>query len=155
MAKSDEKPKWRARVPWVTKLRPDLNPKVVASPRGRGTMLVPTPLLVAEEIRRVRRGRLVTSAELRARLAARLGADQTCPLTMGILLHIVAGAAEEQLAAGKRPVAPYWRVVDEKGMLNPKIPPGPARQAFHLKREGHVVRCMKGSGRWQVVGYEP
>jgi len=148
------KSKWRTRVPWVTKLRPELKPKVVANPRGRGTMLVPTPLLVAEEVRRVRRGRLVTPAELRERLAARFGADQTCPLTMGILLHIVAGAAEEQLAAGKRPVAPYWRVIDERGTLNPKTPPGPGRQAWHLRREGHVVRRMSGSGEWQVVGHE-
>lgn len=117
-------------------------------------MLVPTPLLAAEEIRRVRRGRLVTPADLRERLAARFGADQTCPLTMGILLHIVAGAAEEQLVAGKRPVAPYWRVVDEKGALNPRTPPGPERQATHLRNEGHVVRRLTGSGRWKVVGHE-
>ena len=154
MRKIPEKPKWRPRVPWVAKLRPELKPKVVASPRGRGTMLVPTPLLVAEEVRRVRRGRLVTPAELRRRLAIRFAADQTCPLTMGILLHIVAGAAEEQLAAGRRPVAPYWRVVDEKGALNPRIPPGSDRQAAHLRREGHLVRRMTGSGRLQVVGRE-
>src|SRR3972149_4092138 len=91
MRKIPEKPKWRPRVPWVAKLRPELKPKVVASPRGRGTMLVPTPLLVAEEVRRVRRGRLVTPAELRRRLALRFAADQTCPLPMGILLHIEAG----------------------------------------------------------------
>ena len=149
-----ERPKWRSRVPWVTKLRPDLAPKVVANPRGRGTMLVPTPLLVAEEVRRVRRGRLVTPAELRDRLADRFGADQTCPLTTGIFLHIVAGAAEAQVAAGRRPVAPYWRVVDERGVLNPRTPPGPARQAFHLRREGHVVRRMAGSGLWRVVDHE-
>jgi len=154
MRRIAEKPKWRPGVPWVAKLRPDLKPKVVASPRGRGTMLVPTPLLVAAEVRRVRRGRLVTPAELRQRLAIRFGADQTCPLTMGILLHIVAGAAEEQLAAGRHPVAPYWRVVDEQGALNPRIPPGPDRQAAHLRREGHVVRRMTGSGRLQVVGHE-
>jgi hypothetical protein len=109
-------------------------------------------MLVAEEVRRVPPGRLATPAQLRERLAARLGADTTCPLTMGILLHIIAGAAEEQLAAGKRPVAPYWRVVGEEGRLNPKTPPGPGRQAARLRSEGHKVRRMPGSGRWQVVG---
>jgi hypothetical protein len=152
MAAMKSKPRWHSRVPWVTKLRPDLKPKVVPDPRGHGTMLVPTPLLLAEEIRRVRSGRLVTPAELRDRLARRFGADRTCPLTMGILLHIVAGAAEEQLAAGKRPAGPYWRVVEEKGFLNAKWAPGPERQASHLRREGHQVRKVSGAGRWRVVG---
>jgi hypothetical protein len=138
-------------VSWVTKLRPDQEPKVVANQRGRGTLLIPTPLLVAEEIRRVRRGRLITPAALRLQLAKRFRTDQTCPLTTGIFLSIVAGAAEEQIAAGKRPVAPYWRVVDERGRLNPKFPPGTDRQAMHLRREGHVVARSKGSDRWQVV----
>jgi len=155
VSNAETKVKWRTRVPWVTKLRPDLKPKVVADPRGRGTMLVPTPMLVAEEIRRTRRGRLVTPAALRFTLAARFGTDKTCPFTTGIFLHIVAGAAEEQLAAGRRPVAPYWRVVGESGELNPKSPPGPARQAAHLRREGHRVRRRAGPERWHVVGVEP
>lgn len=141
-----------AGVSWIPKLRPDQEPKLVADTQGRGTMLIPTPLLVAEELRRVRRGRLITPAALRERLAARFGAARTCPLTTGIFLSIVAGAAEEQIAAGKRPVAPYWRVVDERGRLNPKFPPGTDRQAVHLRREGHVVRRSKGSDRLQVVG---
>jgi len=152
MAQAKAIVEWRSRVPWVDKLRPDLQPKVVAAPSGRGTMLVPTPLLLAEELRRVKAGRLVTPAELRDRLARRCGADRTCPLTTGILLHIVAGAAEEQLAAGKRPVGPYWRVVDEKGYLNPRWALGPERQAAHLRREGHQVKRLS-SGRWQVVSW--
>jgi hypothetical protein len=116
-------------------------------------MLVPTPLLAAEEVRRITKGKLAAPSELRRRMAIRFGADQTCPLTTGILLHIVAGAAEEQLSAGHRPVAPYWRVVGEDGYLNPKIPPGPARQAEHLQKEGHEVRQVTPSRRWQVVGY--
>ena len=68
-------------------------------------MLVPSPMLVAEELRRVRRGKLITPAELRRRLARRTGAETACAMTTGICLSIVAGAAEEQLAAGRRPVA--------------------------------------------------
>jgi len=138
-------------VSWITKLRPDQEPKVVPDDRGGGTLLIPTPLLVAEELRRVRRGQLITPVKLRERLATRFGTDRTCPLTTGIFLSIVAGAAEEQIAAGKRPVAPYWRVVDERGRLNPKFPPGIDRQAMHLRREGHVVQRSKGSDRLEVV----
>jgi hypothetical protein len=100
-------------------------------------MLVPTPLLVARALRRVPAGRLITAAQLRTRLARRAGADFTCPMTTGIFLNIIAGATEEALAEGRPPLAPYWRVVDERGGLPPKFPPGQARQAAHLRTEGH------------------
>jgi hypothetical protein len=144
--------KWRSRVPWVEKLRPDLKPKVVTNPWGPGRMLVPTPLLIAAELRKVRRGHLITVARLRDRLARNAGAEATCPLTTGIVLHIVAGATEERLTAGGRPTAPYWRVVGPKGELNPKWPPGAGRQARHLRSEGH--RIVRRGGTWCVEGYE-
>ena len=84
---------------WILKLRPDLEPKLVEHKRSGARMLVPTPMLLAEEIRRVRRGRLTTPARLRERLAKRTGAEQACPMTTGILLSIVAGAAEQQTSA--------------------------------------------------------
>jgi hypothetical protein len=125
----------RSRTPWKLKLHPDQLPQVVPDRRGR--MLVPTPLLVARALRRVPAGRLITAAQLRKRLARNAGADFTCPLTTGIFLNIVAGATEEALAEGGRALAPYWRVVDEQGRLPPKFPPGQARQAAHLRGEGH------------------
>jgi len=144
--------KWHTRVPWKQKLRPDLKPKVVMNPRGTGTLLVPTSLLVAAALRKVRRGRLITAAALRERLAKDARADTACPMTTGILMHIVAGAAEERLMAGGGPVAPYWRVVGEKGELNPKWPPGPARQADHLRAEGHRVVRKRAAG-WRIEDY--
>jgi alkylated DNA nucleotide flippase Atl1 len=36
-------------------------------------------------------------------------------------------------------VAPYWRIVGDRGELNPKWPTGTARQAEHLRREGHRI----------------
>lgn len=125
----------KSRKSWKAKLNPEQLPKVVAA--RQGTMLVPTPLLVAETLRRVPAGRLITPAQLRARLAQKAGVDVTCPLTTGIFLSIIAGATEEALSEGRRPVAPYWRVVDDKGGLPPKFPPGRARQAEHLREEGH------------------
>jgi len=127
----------RSRTPWSTKLHPACEAHIVAERRGR--MLIPTPLLVAAELRRVPRTRLITPALLRNRLARRAGADLTCPMTTGIFLNILAGAAEEAIAEGRRPVAPYWRVVDDAGRLPPKFPPGRERQAEHLRSEGHRV----------------
>ena len=127
----------RSRTPWKLKLHPEQRSEVVSERRGK--MLVPTPLLVARALRRVPAGHLITAAQLRARLARKAGADFTCPLTTGIFLNILAGATEEALAEGRRPVAPYWRVVEATGRLPAKFPPGPRRQAAHLRAEGHRV----------------
>lgn len=143
--------RWHARASWETKLRPDLEPKLVRNPRGPGAMLVPTPMVVAEEIRRIRRGQIVTVASLRERLATRFHAQATCPLATGILLHIVAGATEDRLAAGRRPLAPYWRVVGESGRFNEKWPAGPEKQAEHLAAEGHEVARDPRTKKWSVV----
>lgn len=50
----------RSRAPWSAKLRPEMQPVVMADPRGRGLMLLPTPALVADEISTIPRGALVT-----------------------------------------------------------------------------------------------
>jgi hypothetical protein len=134
---SDTRHMMKSSGPWAPKLRPEQQAKLV--PDRRGTMLVPTPMVVAQELRRVRRGRLITAAQLRDRLAAQFGAEITCPLTTGIFLNIIAGATEEALVEGRRAIAPWWRVVEPTGALPPKFPPGRARQAEHLRAEGHDV----------------
>lgn len=139
----------RSRTSWIPKLRPDQEPKIVTDPKGR-SMLVPTPLLVAAEVRRIRKGQLTTPLRIRERLAAAHQSDVTCPMTTGIFLNIIAGAAEEQLGAGQRPVAPYWRVIREDGTLNPRLPVGRARQAARLRAEGHRVTHTRAKDRWTV-----
>lgn len=134
----------RSRVPWAVKLRPELKHDVVQDPKGRGKLLLPTPMLVAAEISKVPEGSLIEFPALRERLAKRFRADLTCPLMTGIFFNIIAGAAEDSLSAGTEPVAPYWRVVQPGGTLSPKTPLGPERQARHLRREGHVV-AAKGA----------
>jgi hypothetical protein len=138
-----------SRKSWVSKLRPEMEPKIVQNPRGGGRMLVPTPLLVANEIKKTPEGETITPEEIRNRLAQSFNADLTCPLTTGIFINILAGAAEEELAAGLPVSAPYWRVVKKGGDLSEKTPPGPIRQAEHLRREGHRLEESKGS--WRLV----
>ena len=114
-------------------------------------MLVPTPMLVAVEISYVRSGRLLSVSALRNRLAAEAGADFTCPLCTGIFINIIAGAAEDDVAAGRKPVAPYWRIVRDDGSLSEKLPPGAARQAWWLRTEGHKIR--RTGKKWRVEGF--
>ncbi len=121
---------------------------------GEGQMLIPKPLDVDALIRGVRKGKLVTQAQLREQLAQAAGADTACPITTGIFLRIVAEAAEEDLAAGKKRVTPYWRVVSDEGRLNEKFPGGAKAQAKRLREEGFSIAQAKGKKPPQVKDFE-
>jgi alkylated DNA nucleotide flippase Atl1 len=95
-------------------------------------------------IRRVPKGKVTTVNELRAVIARRHGATIGCPLTTGIFAWIVAHAAEEAAAAGRKRITPWWRVLKEGGKLNPKFPGGVEEQAKRLRAEGHELLPGKG-----------
>lgn len=106
---------------------------------GTGTMVIPAPREVDELMRQVPKGKLTTINELRAALARKHAADIGCPITTGIFAWIAAHAAEEQLAAGRKRVTPYWRTLKLGGELNPKYPGGFAALQRRLAAEGHNV----------------
>ena len=106
---------------------------------GSGMMLIPTPRLVNELIRKIPRGKLATVSELRRKLASDFKADVTCPLTTGIFVRIAAEAAEEDREQGRKRITPYWRVVKDDGTFNPKLPGGVGRQTRTLRAEGFEV----------------
>lgn len=109
-----------------------------------GKMLIATPKIIDEYVRKIRKGKTTTVEELRNQLALDYKADYTCPLTTGIFLRLVAENAEMQRDLGKTRIAPYWRVVSKGGALNPKFPGGIESQAKKLKQEGvKVVRKGK------------
>jgi alkylated DNA nucleotide flippase Atl1 len=107
---------------------------------GPGTILLPAPFEVEEVMRRVPKGKVVTINEIRDRLASRHAATMACPIVTGILARLVAGAAGEDEAAGRKHVTPYWRTLKAGGELNPKYPGGLAGQRRRLEAEGHSVR---------------
>ena len=138
------KSKFTSRTRWREKLEKPQEPKVVQIPPkmsrfGKGTMLIPTPMLVDELIRKVPKGKLITSSELRRKLASDFATNVTCPLTTGIFVRIAAEAAEEDRTNGKRRLTPYWRVVKDDGGLNPKYPGGVDAQARNLRAEGFAL----------------
>ena len=151
------KSKFSSRSSWREKLEKPQEPKVVQIPPkmsrfGKGTMLIPTPLLVDKLIRKVPKGKLITGSELRRKLASNFATDVTCPLTTGIFVRIAAEAAEEDRANGKRRLTPYWRVVKDDGSLNPKYPGGIGAQARNLRAEGFRV-TRKGKTSQVVTGF--
>jgi hypothetical protein len=138
------KNKFVSRTSWREKLEKPQDVKVVKIPPkmsrfGSGTMLIPTPKLVDEMIRKVPKGKLVTVSELRRKLARDFRTDVTCPLTTGIFVRIAAEAAEEERAQGKKRIAPYWRVIKDDGSMNPRFPGGTEQQIRYLAAEGFQV----------------
>ncbi|MCK4679511.1 MGMT family protein [bacterium] len=143
--------KWKPKDGWGAKLRDDKDLPKIVRPTAKGrlhwkreTMLIPRPRDVDSTIRKARKGRLITVGQIREFLARGHGVDITCPLTTGIFLRIAAEAAEEDRAAGKKRITPYWRVVKDDGSLNPKFPGGVRVQTRRLREEGHTISAGKG-----------
>lgn len=132
---------------------------VVVSSTARGlvagsTLLIPTPLDVDGIIREIPHGAVTTSAEIRKALAARHGADAACPLCTGIFVRISAEAAMEDEAEGRPDITPFWRVLAERGRLNPKLPGGVEEQARRLRREGFTILPGTGKQPPQVANFQ-
>src|SRR6185436_9882078 len=106
---------------------------------GTGTMVIPAPRDVDALMKLVPRGKLTTINELRGALARKHQADIGCPITTGIFAWIAAHAAEEEAAAGRKRITPYWRTLKSGGQLNEKYPGGIPALTKRLDLEGHAV----------------
>jgi alkylated DNA nucleotide flippase Atl1 len=121
---------------------------------GKGTMLIPKPLDVDSLIRQVPKGKLVTQAQLREKLAKDSKADSTCPITTGIFVRIVAETAEEDAKKGRKDITPWWRVVKPDGGLNERFPGSWQEQEARLKQEGHTTYTPKGKKIPKVMDFK-
>lgn len=136
---------------WREKLEnpPKGLPKVKVGPASWGKrfggrkVLIATPLLVDELVRKVPKGKLVTVKQIRENLCERFKAESTCPLTTGIFLRIVAETSEEDRRLGKKSLAPFWRVIREDGSLIDKFPGATRIQLARLNDEGHSTDASK------------
>lgn len=88
-----------------------------------GLMLIASPLIIDEYIRRIPSGRTVTVKSMRNDLADQHQAEFTCPTSTGIFLRIVAEAAWERHLAGApvESITPFWRVIDPDSTLAAKL----------------------------------
>lgn len=152
--------KGKSSISWREKLEKKIQPKLVdlsinwSKKIGAGKMLVPTPLLIDETIRKIPKGKVVTVNNIRDYLARTFHADTTCPLTTGIFLNIAANTAEEDRLQGKSRVTPYWRVLKEGGKLNPKFPGGVSKQAAYLEKEGIEIIAGQSKDQCLVKNYD-
>jgi hypothetical protein len=115
---------------------------------GGTRMLIAPPLEYDEVMKRVTRGKVITSDRIRSYLAKKHGADFTCQLTAGIFINIAANASEER-GSDK---TPFWRTLKKDGELNEKYPGGIEVQKALLEEEGHEI--VKKGKRCFVKDYE-
>lgn len=130
---------------WQEKLDNGRKPKVVrlaksfaGIPSG-ASMLVSTPREVDAFLRKIPEGQFVAPEEIRRKLAAKHGADATCPVSTGIFLRIASEAAWEEIQQGRGPedVTPFWRAVPAGSPLASKLACG---EAFlkKMQRQEHI-----------------
>lgn len=134
----------RADMPKISILE---DPKAIAQNGGTKLLIAP-PIAYDELMRKVPAGKLITSDRIRAHLATSFGADNTCPLTAGIFINIVAKASLER----ETDETPFWRTLKKDGELNEKYPEGMEGQKKRLEMEGHTI-IQKGK-RYFVKDYE-
>lgn len=115
---------------------------------GGTRMLIAPPLEYDEVMRKIPKGKVITSDRIRSYLAKKHGADFTCQLTAGIFINIAANASEER----EEDKIPYWRTLKKDGELNEKYPGGIEVQKAILEEEGHEV--LKKGKRYFVKDFE-
>lgn len=101
----------------------------------RGLMYISTPEEIAEVIKKIPKGEVMTVKQIADTFTKREKVDFTCTLTAGIFVAIIANYVEEE----KIKDIPYWRVVKDKGVLYEKYFRLPSKQIDYLKKEGHKI----------------
>jgi hypothetical protein len=118
---------------------------------GGSIMLLAPPIEYDTLIKKIEKGKLTTTEQLRTALAKKHNADFTCPLTAGIFISIVAHASEQR----QENLTPYWRVLKKDGELNEKFPGGIEAQGRKLEEEGFsIIEKGRTKIKYFVKGYE-
>lgn len=131
-------------VDWLTKLNSKKEiqikkiEKAFADIPARSEMLIATPGVFEQYVRRIKKGESRNLKEIRADLAKKFHAGYTCPVTTGIFLRIVAEANYERLSRGEAPekIAPFWRAIEPGSSLARKLSFG----------EDFIVEMRKAEG---------
>jgi hypothetical protein len=121
--KKRSKKSWRDKLNCDTKLVVKPVPINIAGMKQGQVMLVPTPQVVDEFVRKIPKGTSIDVKALRETLARAHNAEVTCPITMGFHVRTVAEAAYEALNEGTpvSKITPFWRVLDANSPTTKKL----------------------------------
>lgn len=114
---------------WLEKLQVEKAPQVkkvesnFADIQAGSTMLIATPQIFEEYIRKIKKGESKSLKQIRADLARQFRSNSTCPVTTGIFLRIVAEANYERMSQGVAAdkVTPFWRAIQPGTSLARKL----------------------------------
>ena len=126
-------------------------PAAMQATHGQGSIVIPSPQEVDAIMQKIPETMLVTIFQISDQLAYQHGTTIACTVTTGIFANMVARAAGEDEADGKR-ATPYWRCLKSNGELNAKYPGGILALMSKLEAEGHTV-VQKGK-RFVVQDFE-
>lgn len=86
-------------------------------------MFIASPKIIDNYINHIPKGKSVSLKTLRKDLAIEHHADNTCPLTAGIFLRIVAEKNYEDFSNGKsiEKITPFWRVIEPTSPMLKKL----------------------------------
>lgn len=102
---------------------------------GGRSMVIAPPNDYDIFMKKVPRGKLITTDSLRKAMAKKYKVDITCPLTCGIFVNICAWASYQR----EKDITPYWRTLKSDGELNIKYPEAIELQKSLLEQEGHTI----------------
>lgn len=138
---------------WRQKIEQAPPPKIehikgpVKGPWLEGSLLISSPKEIETLLFSVPQGHVVSISAIRAYLAQKHNTVQTCPLTTGIFLRIIAECVLEEDQTLQKG-APWWRVVRDDGSLIEKFPGYPSLQSAALAKEGIAVVPIRK--KWKV-----
>ena len=108
--------------------------KKVQEKFGGKTMAIAKPIDIYNIIKNIKKGKLITTMQIRNMVSKQYNTDVTYPLTTGIFINICAFASIEL-----NENIPYHRVLKTNGELNLKFPNAPEEQIALLEDEGYKI----------------
>ena len=123
----------RARKTWAEKMKAKpphhvfLDKDFAGIPKG-SKLHISSPVEVAEELKRITPGSIMSIQAFRRSLADKNNCDATCPVSTSIFLRIVAEHSWEEFSrtGSTKDLAPFWRVVESSSPIAKKLNFDPA-----------------------------
>ena len=118
----------RARKTWAEKMKAKpphhvfLDKDFAGIPKG-SKLHISSPVEVAEELKNIPSGSIISIQAFRRRLAEKNNCDATCPVSTSLFLRIVAEHTWDEFSrtGSTKELAPFWRVIESSSPMAKKL----------------------------------